>query len=248
MPRASPTRTSWTCTYPGTRAGGCRWSSGAPAPRGWATTATRGARCWPSAAPRTGSPWPPPRSVPAPRPPSPPRCTTARRPCAGCAPAHGATTDPDRFAAMGNSSGGWLAAMLGVSGGVGPPGGRPRPRDWSSRVQACPGGGARQPRHLRQPRRPAFLILHGTGDPLVPLRQSEMLFRALRRACAEVRLTSPQGRGHEHGYLDETAPPFTPRSARASRGCGPVRTLTGPPATWDALVRYPTRALAGQAA
>jgi dipeptidyl aminopeptidase/acylaminoacyl peptidase len=69
---------------------------------------------------------------------------------------------------------------------------------------------------------PPFLILHGTGDPLVPHHQSEVLFRALRRACAEVRLTSLEGRGHEHGYLDET------------------------PATWDALVRYLTRALAGQ--
>jgi acetyl esterase/lipase len=62
---------------------------------------------------------------------------------------------------------------------------------------------------------PPFLILHGTGDPLVPHHQSEVLFRALR-------------------------------STRASRGSGPVRTFTGPPVTWDALVRYLTRALAGQ--
>lgn len=93
---------------------------------------------------------------------------------------------------------------------------------------------------------PPFLILHGTGDPLVPHHQSEVLFRALRRACAEARRTSLEGRGHEHGYLDETAPPFTPRSTRVSRGSGPVRTFTGPPVTWDALVRYLTRALAGQ--
>jgi len=65
--------------------------------------------------------------------------------------------DPGRFAAMGNSSGGWLAAMLGDTGGV-----------------------AR---------------LEGDLGP---------------------------------------------------RGCGPVRTFTGPPVTWDALARHLTRTLAGQ--
>jgi hypothetical protein len=72
-----------------------------------------------------------------------------------------------------------------------------------------------------------------------------VLFRALHQACAEVHFTSLKGRGHEHGYLDETAPPFTPHSTLASRGCDPVRTFTGPPVTWDALARYLTQTLAG---
>jgi hypothetical protein len=92
-----------------------------PASSGW---------CW-----CCSPPFRPPRarSLPAP---SPPRCTTARRPCTGCAPTRGATTDPDRFAAMGNSSGRWLAAMLAVSGGVARLEGGLGPRDWSSRVHA----------------------------------------------------------------------------------------------------------------
>jgi hypothetical protein len=67
-----------------------------------------------------------------------------------------------------------------------------------------------------------------------------VLSQALHRACAEVRFTSLEGRGHEHGYLDEMAPPFTPHSTQASRGCGQVHTFTGPPVTWDALARHLT--------
>jgi alpha/beta hydrolase fold len=42
--------------------------------------------------------------------------------------------DPGRFAAMGNSSGGWLAAMLGVTGGVARLEGDLGPRGWSGTV------------------------------------------------------------------------------------------------------------------
>jgi acetyl esterase/lipase len=207
--------------------------------------------------------------------------------------------DPGRFAAMGNSSGGWLAAMLGVTGGVAGLEGDLGPRGWSSRVQAVvdlygptdflqmdehmlPGGcdiinlisgGTDCHNDPRSPESrlvgcpiqtcaavvaranpvtyasrddPPFLILHGTADLLVPHHQSEVLVRALRRACAEVRFASLEGRGHEHGYLDETAPPFTPHRTLASRGCGPTRSFTGPPVTWEALARHLTRTLAGR--
>jgi dipeptidyl aminopeptidase/acylaminoacyl peptidase len=56
---------------------------------------------------------------------------------------------------------------------------------------------------------PPFLILHGTGDPLVPHHQSEVLFRALRRACAEVRLTSLEGRATSTATWTRRRPPGT---------------------------------------
>ena len=41
-----------------------------------------------------------------------------------------------------------------------------------------------------------FFIVHGDGDPLVPLRQSEDLCRALRAAGVEATLLVLKGAGH----------------------------------------------------
>jgi hypothetical protein len=105
---------------------------------------------------------------------------------------------------------------------------------------------ARQPRHLRQPRRPALPDPARHRRPPGPASPERS---AVPGAAQGLRRGAPHlagGPGPRARHLDETAPPFTPRSTRVSRGCGPVRTFTGPPVTWDALVRYLTRALAGQ--
>lgn len=47
---------------------------------------------------------------------------------------------------------------------------------------------------------PPFLIVHGDSDPLVPHHQSELLFDALERAGATVRLHTIEGAGHGKGF------------------------------------------------
>ena len=43
---------------------------------------------------------------------------------------------------------------------------------------------------------PAFLILHGTADPLVPIAQSEELADRLKAAGAAVQFAAVPGAGH----------------------------------------------------
>jgi acetyl esterase/lipase len=188
---------------------------------------------------------------------------------------------------MGNSSGRWLAAMLGVSGGVArlegglgprdcPAGSRPvidlygptnflqldehmlpggcdiinrisggtdchnDPLSPESRlvgcpIQSCPRRWRGSPATYASRDDPPFLILHGTGDPLVPHHQSEVLFRALRRACAEARRTSLEGRGHEHGTWTRRphpSRPAAPGSPAAVGRCEPSPDRRSPGTRW----------------
>src|SRR5262249_46935340 len=50
---------------------------------------------------------------------------------------------------------------------------------------------------------PPMLVIHGTGDPLVPHHQSELLVAALRAAGAPVEFYSLADRKHEHSFPDD---------------------------------------------
>jgi acetyl esterase/lipase len=47
---------------------------------------------------------------------------------------------------------------------------------------------------------PAFLIVHGDKDPLVPLNQSQLLYDALKRAGVSVHFHTIKGAGHGQGF------------------------------------------------
>jgi acetyl esterase/lipase len=138
--------------------------------------------------------------------------------------------DPNRIGVWGQSSGGHLAAMLGVTG------------DKDGRVQAVcdwsgpqdlvemfdlkmrnPDGAMDQPviellggpgvatkqkaaeaspiTHVTK-EAPPFLIMHGDNDRLVPLKQSELLDAALRKAGVECKFVVVPGAGHVFGGPD----------------------------------------------
>lgn len=132
--------------------------------------------------------------------------------------------DPDRIGAWGGSAGGHLASLLGTSGGkhIYPPvGGN---EDQSDAVQAVcdwygptdlnlsywPGLFGAQPKtrtncdyaspiHYVSPDSPPFLIMHGTADTKVSIRQSELLATALEKAGVEVVFQRIYGSGHGIG-------------------------------------------------
>ena len=47
---------------------------------------------------------------------------------------------------------------------------------------------------------PSFLLLHGTGDPVVPVEQMEIMYESLRKAGAEVRAYYVDGAEHEGNF------------------------------------------------
>ena len=136
--------------------------------------------------------------------------------------------DPDAIAALGNSAGGHLAAMLGLSDGA--------ENDVSSRVNAavaiCPLTDITSPReqhfpiswafieqfmgvpYEEHPERfeqaspvfhvdadaPPMLIIHGEGDDIVPLGQSEALAAALDECDVPYSLHRLPGEGHAFSY------------------------------------------------
>ena len=138
--------------------------------------------------------------------------------------------DPDRIGVWGQSSGGHLVAMLGVTG------------DKDNRVQAvCDWSGSHDlvalfdlkvrnqdgttgspiiellggPGVATKPKAaqasplthvskdaPPFLIMHGDKDPLIPIKQSELLDAALRKAGVECKFVVVPGAGHGFGGPD----------------------------------------------
>ena len=117
--------------------------------------------------------------------------------------------DPNRFAVWGNSSGGYTAAIIGVTGdqstifddstlgnaGV------------SSAVQACVvwyGAEDRLPAELSIATYlpsakvlPAFRIVNGDADQTISVNQAQRLYDALQKARAKATLTILPGAGHE---------------------------------------------------
>lgn len=132
--------------------------------------------------------------------------------------------DPHRFVAMGESAGGYLAAMAAVQDSSFETG------DWmeaSSAVQAVvdyygkvdlsqvgedptcnrviadfmeakdtESLKASSPLYRVEAGMPPFLIFHGDQDPLVPVRESEALYEALREKNVRADLYLLQGEGH----------------------------------------------------
>ena len=130
--------------------------------------------------------------------------------------------DPNRFAVWGNSAGGYMAAMLGVTGDQSTVFDDPKLGNAgiSSAVQACVvwyGAEDRLPPEL-QPTTylasakvlPAFRIVNGDADPIISADQSQRLYNALKKAGAKATLTILPGAGHEDpAYMaTQMAPTF----------------------------------------
>lgn len=123
--------------------------------------------------------------------------------------------DPDRFAAWGDSAGGYTVIMLGVTGDrhtefddptLGNPGTPATVQavvDWFGPTDAVsmPGkvGAAESPYTYLKPGRslPPFMIAHGDADCIVPVRQSRHLHDALTEAGGSATLTILPGANHE---------------------------------------------------
>ena len=118
--------------------------------------------------------------------------------------------DPDKFAAWGNSAGGYMAAMLGVTGD------QPSPFDdpslgnvgVSSAVQAVvvwygaedrlPGADLSIVHYLPTAKSlPAFRIVNGDADQIISAAQARRLNAELTKAGANSTFTLLPGAGHE---------------------------------------------------
>jgi acetyl esterase/lipase len=116
--------------------------------------------------------------------------------------------DPDHIGVMGASSGGHLASLLGTAGHLAPADSTSAPNlQYSSRVQAVivQFGLLRIPQDKTNKSdvisfinkdTPPFLIVHGDRDKSVPIKQSEQLTEALKKAGVEVTMYTVQGGGH----------------------------------------------------
>ncbi len=122
--------------------------------------------------------------------------------------------DPARIAVWGNSAGGYMAAMIGVTGDQPSPFDGPDNADFSSAVQAVIdwyGADSRLPTELQHAtyiatakNLPPFLIANGELDDIVPPEQSRLLHEELVRHGASSTLTIVKGAGHEDPLFMKT--------------------------------------------
>jgi len=85
---------------------------------------------------------------------------------------------------------------------------------------------------------PPFLIAHGDADSAVPHWESEILFTALSRACADVSFHSLKGQDHFMSFSGAFDPPYPAQTVSSSRRCGPVATAAGPPMSWARIAAF----------
>jgi len=128
--------------------------------------------------------------------------------------------DPNRFAVWGNSAGGYMAAVLGVTGDQSTIFDDPKlgNADISSAVQAVVvwyGAEDRLAPDL-QPATylasakvlPPFRIVNGDADPVISVAQAQRLCNGLKKAGAKATLTILPGAGHEDpAYMATQMPP-----------------------------------------
>lgn len=123
--------------------------------------------------------------------------------------------DSNRFAVWGNSMGGYLAAMLGVTGDRPTAFDESGSSDTSSAVQAVvvwygaedrmPGKSLDLQYHISQAENlPPFLIVNGDNDPVITVKQASALHESLLEADADSRLRIVPGAGHEDPLFRET--------------------------------------------
>jgi acetyl esterase/lipase len=127
--------------------------------------------------------------------------------------------DAAHIGVIGASAGGHLAALLGTAADVKELEGNGGNLDQPSKVQAVvdlfgpvriPGRNAADGyviKHVNKDN-PPFLIVHGEDDTTVPIRQSEQLNEALKKAGVEVTFVPVKGAGHG-------GPSFTNAEAQA---------------------------------
>jgi acetyl esterase/lipase len=125
--------------------------------------------------------------------------------------------DESRFVVWGNSMGGYMAAMIGVTGDQSTIFDDRSLADvnarsdisavivWFGAEDRMPGKSLSLAYYVRTAKSlPAFLIVNGDKDPVISVAQATRLYDALIAAGAKARLTIVPGAGHEDPLFTET--------------------------------------------